>query len=77
MSGTTGYITKSATGTVTAGNGLSAYFSDSQYCTLPKSTDYDVSDGDWTFEFWFNWSKGNTMSSSAIGIANNRRNAEY
>jgi hypothetical protein len=51
--------------------GWSTYFTGTSYVTLPANTNYDITNGDFTIEFWLNWQKGNTMQYSGISIMTN------
>lgn len=57
------------------GDNWSTYFSGANYIYTGPSADYDISGVDFTIEFWFNWTKGNTMIYSAMCVAGNFQNS--
>ena len=46
-------------------------FSGQNYVSTPAHSDYDITGGDFTIEFWINWEKGNTMASSGFNVSTN------
>jgi len=46
--------------------GWSAYFTGTSYVSVPANSNYDITDGDFTIEFWVNWKKGNGQASAGM-----------
>jgi len=53
------------------GDKWSTRFTGRNYLSTAAHSNYDITGGDFTIEFWINWEAGNTMGSSGFNISTN------